>query len=320
MKKIIIKVALVAIALLTLGEAGLRAEKAKTAIPSPDGTYLYAQKDTCSLYMDVYEPVSEATKYADGKEKPTIIFMFGGGFVGGERNWSQDVLWFDSLRKDGYRVISIDYRLGLKGQKKMGISSVDALDKAIHLAVEDLFSATSFIVDNASEFGVDPKNIVISGSSAGAISVLQAEFEIANSTSYAAALPKDFNYAGVVAFSGAILTREGALKYASAPCPMLLFHGTEDNVVKYTKIRFFNLGWYGADSIASVCEDKGYNYSVYRFLGHRHEIANSEARNKSLMEDFLETNVSGGVKRIIDAKVSDPRIELSTLSLDELYK
>ncbi len=318
MKKIT-KISLAALAGLLLAALSLSAKTSK-AVPAPDGTYLYASKDTCSLYMDIYEPAPGKAVYEDGKAKPTVIFMFGGGFVGGVRNHPDDVLWFDSLRADGYRVVSIDYRLGLKGQKNVGIGNVDAIDKAIHLAVEDLFSATAFIIDNASELGIDPENLIISGSSAGAISVLQAEFEITNETSYASALPKGFNYKGVVSFAGAILTRQGALKYASAPCPMLLFHGTEDNVVKYTKIRFFNLGWYGSDSIASVCEDKGYNYSIYRFLGHRHEIANSEKENTRIMEDFIRLNIVEGIKRTVDAKVGDPRIELSSLSLDDLYK
>ena len=50
---------------------------------SPAGTYLYAQRDTCDLFMDIYYPSAGSETHIDGKEKPTVIFMFGGGFIGG---------------------------------------------------------------------------------------------------------------------------------------------------------------------------------------------------------------------------------------------
>ena len=286
---------------------------------TPDGTYLYAERDSCRLFLDIYEPAAGNTAYSSGKPKPTFIFMFGGGFVGGTRDWGGDKIWFEELRRDGYRVVSIDYRLGLKGQKNVGIGNVDAIDKAIHLAVEDLFSATAFLIDNADEFGIDPGNIVISGSSAGAISVLQAEYEIANSSRWASVLPEGFNYAAVVAFAGAILSRDGALKYAKEPCPMLMFHGTADKVVNYKQIRFFKLGWYGSSSIAAVCANENWDYGIWRFQGNSHEIANAELQCIGLVKDFLEINVSDGIKRTVDAKVTDPRIARSTLTLKELY-
>jgi carboxylesterase type B len=157
---------------------------AKETPISPDGTYLYAERDTCDLYMDVYNPAKGSKTAIDGKDKPTIVFMFGGGFIGGQRDDASYNKWFKMLTQNGYRVVSIDYRLGLKGANKVGIAQVNVLDKAIHMAVEDLFSATAFMIDNAETLGINPENIVISGSSAGAISVMQAEYEICNRTKW----------------------------------------------------------------------------------------------------------------------------------------
>ena len=182
---------------------------------TPDGTYLYAERDTCDLYLDVYNPAKGSQTSIDGKKKPTIVFMFGGGFIGGTRDDASYNQWFRTLTQNGYRVISIDYRLGLKGSDKVGVAQVNVLDKAIHMAVEDLFSATVFMIDNAETLGIDPENIVVSGSSAGAISVMQAEYEICNSTSWTEVLPEGFNYAGVMSFSGAILSRKGKVKLRS---------------------------------------------------------------------------------------------------------
>ena len=78
-------------------------------------TYLYAQKDTNSLFLDIYDPVPGSPTEVDGTPKPGIIYLFGGGFVMGRRDDPSYVPWFHKLAEDGYRVISIDYRLGLRG-------------------------------------------------------------------------------------------------------------------------------------------------------------------------------------------------------------
>ena len=96
---------------------------------------------------------------------------------------------------------------------------------------------------------MDPSNIVISGSSAGAISVMQAEYEIANRTSWASVLPQGFNYAGVMSFSGAILSRKGKVKYQTVPCPTMMLHGTADMLVPYKQIAVFNLGFFGGGKL-----------------------------------------------------------------------
>ena len=94
----------------------------------------------------------------------------------------------------GFRIISIDYRLGLKGAEKVGVGQARELHHAILLAVEDLFSATAFMIDNAEQLGIDTGNIVISGSSAGAITAMQAEYELCNGTPVSEVLPEDFRY------------------------------------------------------------------------------------------------------------------------------
>ena len=43
-------------------------------------TYLYAQKDSCSLYFDIHRPAGGAETQHQGVQKPTIIHVFGGGF------------------------------------------------------------------------------------------------------------------------------------------------------------------------------------------------------------------------------------------------
>lgn len=281
---------------------------AQTQIISPDGTYLFAERDTCSLFMDVYEPAKGSKTSIDGISRPTIIFMFGGGFVGGTRDDPDYHKWFRQMTDEGYRIISIDYRLGLKGSTKVGVAQVNVLDKAIHMAVEDLFSATSYIIDNAEQLSVDPDNVVISGSSAGAISVMQAEYEICNRTSWASVLPQDFNYAGVMSFSGAILSRKGKVKYESRPAPTLMLHGTSDELVPYRQIKVFNLGFFGGGKLVERFKKFGLDYNMYHFMGYGHEVAVSMETTMDIQREFLEKNVMQKKKRIVEAWISDPDV------------
>ena len=275
---------------------------------TPDGTYLFVQRDTCDLFMDVYNPASGSNTTAFGLEKPTVIFMFGGGFIGGTRDDADYHKWFRQMTENGYRVISIDYRLGLKGSNKVGVAQVNVLDKAIHMAVEDLFSATNFILDNADQFGVRPDNIVISGSSAGAITVMQAEYEIANNTAWASVLPAGFNYAGVMSFSGAILSREGKVDFKTDPCPTLMLHGTSDKLVPYDQIKVFNLGFFGGGKLVERFKKYGLNYNMFHFVDYGHEIAGSMGTTLDLQIKFLETNVMQKKMRIVEAWIDDPDV------------
>ena len=299
---------LLIITLMAIAGIGTEAILAQEHSITPDGTFMYAKRDTCDLFMDVYDPAEGSIREAYGIEKPTVIFMFGGGFIHGTRDDTDYHKWFRMMTENGYRVISIDYRLGLKGSDKVGVAQVNVLDKAIHLAVEDLFSATNFILDNADQFGVNPSNIVISGSSAGAISVMQAEYEIANETQWASVLPAGFNYAGVMSFSGAILSREGKVDFKKSPCPTLMLHGTSDELVPYDQIKVFNLGFFGGGKLVERFKKYGLNYNMYHFTDYGHEIAGSMDTTLDLQLKFLETNVMQKKMRIVEAWISDPDV------------
>lgn len=291
-----------------LALSGFIRTEAQTPSITPDGTYLFTERDTCSLFMDVYHPAKGSETSIDGIEKPTVLFMFGGGFIDGTRDDAAYHSWFRQMTEEGYRIISIDYRLGLKGSNKVGIAQVNVLDKAIHMAVEDLFSATGFIIENAEALGVDPDNIVISGSSAGAITVMQAEYEICNSTAWASVLPQNFNYAGVMSFSGAILSRAGKVKYQKEPAPTLMLHGTSDELVTYKQIKFFNLGFFGGGKLVERFKKFGYNYNMYHFIEYGHEVAISMETTMDIQREFLEKNVMQKKERIIEAWISDPDV------------
>src|SRR5450432_4210944 len=63
-------------------------------------TFIYAEKDTFRLGLDVYSRRIEG----DIKLKPCVIFIFGGAFIGGHRDDSLYNAYFNSLAENDYIV------------------------------------------------------------------------------------------------------------------------------------------------------------------------------------------------------------------------
>lgn len=276
------------------------------AAPQPDRTVRFAVRDTCELLLDFYKAAPDTGPCADAARKPLIIHVFGGAFVTGRRNQPDDRLWYRTLADAGYNVAAIDYRLGMKGaQFKASMASLKVLRNAIQIAVDDLFSATAYMIDNAAGFDIDPDKIIVSGSSAGAITALQAEWEICNGMEPARVLPEWFNYAGVMSFAGAVFSLQGGIRFPQKPCPVLLFHGTADRIVPYKKIALFGIQFAGSDALAKKFRSVGANCQIYRFDGIGHEVAASMRRNLPEELRFLEENAIKGLHRTVDALVDD---------------
>lgn len=287
----------------------------------PSGSYIFAEKDSTELFLDFYDAAPGSETSVEGKQKPAVIFVFGGGFMSGCRDDKTYKNWFSRLTRDGFKVFSIDYRLGLKGVKKMGIAQRELLENAIQMAVDDLYSATAFICENAAEFGIDPDRIIISGSSAGAITALQAEWERANGKKAAEVLPEGFKYAGVMAFAGGIYSTEGRIRYRQEPAPTLFFHGTSDKIVNYKQIRFSKNRFAGSDIIAKTFSKEGYRHRIYRFKGHGHEIAIWMDLTYDEQMSFIRTEVMDGKYKNVDAQITDrePRPAWGMNSLKDIY-
>ena len=297
------------------------------AIPSfaQKTTYKVVQRDTCTLYMDVYDPVIFPD---DTLNRPTILFVFGGGFVMGQRDDPWVLPWFKLLNENGYRVVSVDYRLGLKGIKMKFdvfhlLQSADYTKKAVDIGVEDVFASVRYLCDNAEELGIDPNNIVISGSSAGAMISLSSELEACNRTSRAAILPEGFHFAGVMSFAGAIMSDSGKPSYKRTPCPQLLIHGTKDEAVAYEKMGFGRRGMFGSSYLVEkVLKPAGYTYQIYRYVGHSHDMAANMLANWPEEKRFLEEAVMGRKKLVIDSTVDDPTMPVlgfASVTLDDIY-
>lgn len=288
-------------------------------------TYLFAQKDTCSLYFDIHRPAAGSKTEYKGVKKPTIIHVFGGGFKMGARNEAYQSKRFRNLTDHGYTVVAIDYRLGMKGYKMgkglVGVAkSVERFYQSQQMGVEDVFSAIQYLSEHP-ELGVDVRNIVLSGSSAGAIISLASAYSIANGQTYG--LPEDFRLKGVVSYAGGIISLTGAPRFVELPCPILLMHGMNDKTVAYNHLSAFGKGVWGSNFLAHRLKKQGANYSIYRVKDRAHDVAaymNDLWRQEQL---FLEKNVMQGERCIIDATIDDPSLpvwkEWGLMTPQDLY-
>ena len=231
-------------------------------------TYQYAERDTLQLFLDFYSPaqVHDSTI--------CVVFVFGGGFIGGHRDGDWEKAYFKQLVDEGFQVAAIDYRLGLKGAKNLSVFNSKPLEDAVHWAAEDAISAIAYLLEHAQELKVNKDYIMMVGSSAGAITSLQVDYTLCNGYLNSDILPDDFRLAGVVSYSGAIFSHEGKVKYRNhEPAPTMMFHGMDDRLVPYKEISLGNLGLFGTVALMKRFDKFGYPYFVRRFEGYGHSIA-----------------------------------------------
>lgn len=264
-------------------------------------TFLYAVKGTDSLYLDRYDDPSRPGV------KPCVVFMFGGGFWTGWRGAEGYVPFYRFLVQQGYVVIAPDYRLGMKEvrEKPLGLSA-DGFGtlflRAQNMATEDLFDATRYVLDHAGAWGIDTGMVVVSGSSAGAITALNGVYRLCNRDPVAEHLPENFDYAGVMAFAGAVFDEGAELQWARNPCPILMFHGDADEAVPYDGERVGRFCYYGSEAIAGQLRQMGSPYCFYSAENRNHEMAGLPmTEHRAVILDFLRRFVAEKRSLMIDA-------------------
>ena len=105
---------------------------------------LYKQIDTTKLFLEIYNP----PQFDNSKMYPAMVFFFGGGWIGGDKSHFLNHAKYFSKR--GIVCFLSDYRTRTKNKTTPFESLKDAK------------SAIRFIRKNASNFGVDPTEIIAS--------------------------------------------------------------------------------------------------------------------------------------------------------------
>lgn len=267
----------------------------------PDFSVLFAQFDSLKLELDVYMPKDTLNDHY------CVIYAFGGSFTNRNQRQSRTKAFCRRLADDGYVAIATDYRLGLENVPiEEKTKMIAPFGNAVHIAAEDMISAVSFVLDKSDEWKIRKDGIILCGSSAGAITSLQADYELCNRTEMTGKLAEDFRFAGIVSFAGAIFSTEGMCKYkVHQPAPTLFLHGTEDTLVPYDNISFSNYRFSGSNDLYMEFKNNGWPYEIIRFTGRKHSVANSMDENYEEMMWFLDNFVKAHRNIAADKTISD---------------
>lgn len=136
------------------------------------------------LTMDVSYPTDDTPAECG---RPLIVIIHGGAWLAGNK----DEVSIKRLRTDfamrGYTAIAVNYRLGqfhtdqsihcnVDGWDCLNVSDSSEWYRAYFRAVQDVNGAIRYMVNNASEYGIDANNIFLAGESAGAFTAIGTAF------------------------------------------------------------------------------------------------------------------------------------------------
>lgn len=117
------------------------------------------------LYLNIWAPAQ-----LNGKKRPVIVVIHGGGFIAG--SGSIALLNGDELAKKGVVVVSINYRLGIFGfLAHPELSAESPHHVSGNYGILDQIAALKWVRENIAAFGGDPDNITAQGGSAGSCSI-----------------------------------------------------------------------------------------------------------------------------------------------------
>ncbi|HUT55414.1 MAG TPA: carboxylesterase family protein [bacterium] len=116
------------------------------------------------LYLNVWRPAKSGVF-------PVLVWIYGGGFVGGAGSF--DI--YDGAHlatREDVVVVTLNYRLGALGFLALPeLAAKDAKGSTGNYGIMDQARALTWVRDNIASFGGDPGNVTVFGQSAGGMSV-----------------------------------------------------------------------------------------------------------------------------------------------------
>ena len=238
---------------------------------------------TQTLYMDIYQPVGDTLE-----NRPLVIFMFGGAFVGGSKESADIVDLCTNYAKKGYVAAAIDYRLTTN--LILNPSEYKAYEAVIK-GIQDLRAAVRYFRMNDilyNDYKIDSERIYVGGISAGAISSLNSVYMNSEDEALSLVTQEQLDELGglegvsgnpgyssdahgIINLCGAI----GSLDWIEQPdIPIVSMHGDQDGTVPYSdeSVTLFGLDVqvYGSYSINQTMSELG-NYSeLHTYTGQDH--------------------------------------------------
>jgi acetyl esterase/lipase len=121
--------------------------------------------DLQPLRMDIYQPLKDTLS-----KRPLILLLHGGAFIMGDKATPTIQELARDFAGKGYVVAAINYRMGFNPASK------SSLERSAYRAVQDARAALRYLSANAATYRIDPDYVFLGGSSAGAITALNAAF------------------------------------------------------------------------------------------------------------------------------------------------
>ena len=257
------------------------------------------------LKLDVYYPKTDLFK-----NRPLVMLIHGGAFYIGSKESACEATLATSLAKRGYLVASIDYRLGFK------LMPSD-IELSAYRAIQDANAALRFLAHNAKGLGIDPTQVYIGGTSAGAVASLNTAFMKNDERPERILKASQDGLLGKIEESGNKYTEKFTIKAVvnmwgavsdlniidkDENIPVLSIHGTADDIVPFENDYPFRNSlminrlvmdkMYGSKSIHDRLQILGIRNRLVSLdgLGHEPELATYNTLNNWM--DTISNNVS----------------------------
>jgi para-nitrobenzyl esterase len=301
------------------------------------GSNLNYQGNSVTLLLDVYTPDGDTET-----DRPLIIFIHGGSFVGGSKTEGDIVGLAQEYAKKGYVTSAMNYRIGMNGIPFPGPTQGDATE-AVMRATQDSRAAVRFFrksVDvDGNPYGIDPENIYLVGYSAGGfVSLHHAHLD------KTAEIPSYINQTrpglggGIEGLSGnpgyssevkAVVSLAGAigeLEWIEADgAPILSLHGNNDGTVPYGSQTIYLLGAFpimlvhGSSSVHTYADSIGLKNCFKSFAGHGHSLHLANAQyydtTTTYINQFLQHFVCGATEHCVEHSLSISENFMNTLNM-----
>lgn len=122
-------------------------------------TQFWPQSENC-LNLNVWTPA------ADGKKRPVMVWLHGGGFFSGSSHENNVYDGRNLSQKGDVVVVSVNHRLNVLGYLDLSAYG-DQYRSSGDVGMMDIVEALKWVRDNIASFGGDPGNVTIFGQSGG---------------------------------------------------------------------------------------------------------------------------------------------------------
>ena len=249
------------------------------------------------LKLDIFWPSKPR------EDRASVLSLHAGGFAKGSREDIEQLEIAVNLLREGFTVITMDYPLSLKDYDYAEVKRAvfrgklgEVCYSAALTASKACAEAIRFLCEQAEELDLNPKRMILLGSGAGAMTVLQTEFyRSVGVGTVNRTLGVGWRPVAVVAYAGALTCKGRYVDYGRTPAPTMLVYGDQDKIMP-THRKYLPLGHNLFGPVRLQHEIRAAGGVCWRVAvnGGEHEVSAAFRETKSLFMRFVEQALAGG--------------------------